>query len=246
MRNAALAVLLASSTLLAQRNVTSPSGYGRILFPGGGPATFNGGGNGAVAQGPVPSPYGRTLFPGGTGPGGPVPAVLRGPRNNFATVLPGTPFPPVGHPNHGTGVVAYPIFVNGGGYYQYDPPQAQFVNNYVPSGPDSGQQDSPVVIVNQYFRDDRPVSDPQSAVAPAPAASVNAAPVKNTPEAPIFLIAMKDHTIYAASAYWVEDNTLNYVTIQGNENRVSMDLIDRDLSRRLNRDRSVSFGLPLQ
>ena len=60
----------------------------------------------------------------------------------------------------------------------------------------------------------------------------------------IFLIAMKDHTIYAASAYWVEDGTLNYVTIQGSQNSASMDLVDRDLSRRLNRDRKVAFGLP--
>jgi hypothetical protein len=55
---------------------------------------------------------------------------------------------------------------------------------------------------------------------------------------------MKDTTIYAASSYWVEANTLNYITLQGNQNQVSMDLVDRDLSRRLNRDRSVAFGLP--
>jgi hypothetical protein len=37
---------------------------------------------------------------------------------------------------------------------------------------------------------------------------------------------------------------LSYVTIQGDQNSVSMDLVDRDLSQRLNRDRHVAFGLP--
>ena len=36
MRSAAI-LLLVSSGLWAQRNVTSPAGFGRILYPGGGP-----------------------------------------------------------------------------------------------------------------------------------------------------------------------------------------------------------------
>jgi hypothetical protein len=60
----------------------------------------------------------------------------------------------------------------------------------------------------------------------------------------VFLIAMKDHTIYAANSYWVENNTLNYITIQGDQNSASLDLVDRELSQRLNRDRKVGFGLP--
>jgi hypothetical protein len=141
--------------------------------------------------------------------------------------------------------VSYPY--GDGGYYGYEPPQAQFINNYTPSAnfgnPNSGQ-DQPVVIVNQYFRPDQAPAvsstapDPTN-VAPAPTVSAN-----NKPDQPYFLIAMKDTTIYAASAYWVENNTLNYVTLQGNENRVSLDLVDRELSSRLNRDRSVAFGLP--
>ena len=59
-----------------------------------------------------------------------------------------------------------------------------------------------------------------------------------------YLIAFKDHTIYAALAYWVEGNTLHYVTNQNTHNQVSLDLVDRELSSRLNRERSVDFRLP--
>ena len=48
----------------------------------------------------------------------------------------------------------------------------------------------------------------------------------------------------APECWSVEDGTLNYVTIQGDQNSVSLDLVDRELSQRLNRDRRVAFGLP--
>lgn len=60
----------------------------------------------------------------------------------------------------------------------------------------------------------------------------------------IFLIAMKDHTIYPAIAYWVEEDTLNYITEQGVRNRVSLDLVDRNFSTQLNNERNIDFGLP--
>jgi hypothetical protein len=142
-------------------------------------------------------------------------------------------------------VIPYPVYFNGGNYIQYDPPQAQLAKDYAPN---PGQQDaSPVVIVNQYFRPDVPAPAQVVQAPPVVAAVVADAPVAaaSRENEIIFLIAMKDHTIYAASAYWVEDGTLNYLTIQGSQNSASMDLVDRDLSRRLNRDRSVAFGLPL-
>ena len=63
-------------------------------------------------------------------------------------------------------------------------------------------------------------------------------------ENPTYLIAFTDHTIYAAVAYWLEGNTLHYVTNQNTHNQVSLDLVDRELSNRLNRERSVDFRLP--
>jgi hypothetical protein len=62
--------------------------------------------------------------------------------------------------------------------------------------------------------------------------------------APFFLIALKDKTINAATSYWVDGLMLNYVTLQGVHVIVRLDLVDRDLSRDLNRQRSVEFRLP--
>lgn len=77
-----------------------------------------------------------------------------------------------------------------------------------------------------------PDSGDDSAVQPAPAPQV------------LFLIAMKDHTIYPAVAYWVQDGTLNYITLQGVHNRVSLGLVDRDFSVQLNKERNMDFALP--
>ncbi len=71
-----------------------------------------------------------------------------------------------------------------------------------------------------------------------------AEPAPRVEENQTYLIAFKDHTIYAALAYWVEDGTLHYVTNQNTHNQVSLDLVDRELSDRLNRERSVDFRLP--
>jgi hypothetical protein len=59
-----------------------------------------------------------------------------------------------------------------------------------------------------------------------------------------YLIAMKDHMIYPALAYWIEKDTLTYLTIQGTRNHVSLSLVDRDLSLRLNNDPRLGFTLP--
>jgi hypothetical protein len=217
-----MAILLASPALFAQRaSGTSPSPFGRILFPGG---------TSSAPAGTSGTPFGRILFPG-TG----APAVTRNVQS--------APAPPARHPGHGGGtLIPYPVYFGGNNYVQYDPPQAPLASDY---SVNSGQPDAtPVVIVNQYFRPDAPppvAGYTQPTSLPVQESRVTA---ENQDKETIFLIAMKDHTIYAAKAYWVEENTLNYVTIQGSQNSASMDLVDRDLSRRLNRDRQVAFGLP--
>ena len=59
-----------------------------------------------------------------------------------------------------------------------------------------------------------------------------------------YLIAFKDHSIYSAFAYWVEGDTLHYVTPQRVHNQASLSLLDRDLTEKLNRDRSMQVKLP--
>ena len=55
---------------------------------------------------------------------------------------------------------------------------------------------------------------------------------------------MKDHSIFAGVAYWIEGDTLNYVTAQGGRNSVTLDLIDREFTKQLNDERHVEFSLP--
>ena len=149
-----------------------------------------------------------------------------------------------------TGAVIYvPYAVGGyyGGYYYGDQGMQP-----APGGYPQQQYMGPQVIINQNFAPDvaRPivreyVSDANGGIRVYGPQSPVAEP--ETPvaeESPTFLIAFKDHTIYAAIAYWVEGDTLHYVTNQSTHNQVSLDLVDRELSDRLNRERQVDFRLP--
>ena len=60
----------------------------------------------------------------------------------------------------------------------------------------------------------------------------------------IYLIAFRDHTIVQALGYWMEGSTLHYVSAEQTLNQVSIDLVDRDLSQRLNDERGLDFRLP--
>jgi hypothetical protein len=56
-------------------------------------------------------------------------------------------------------------------------------------------------------------------------------------------IALKDSRVYTAVAYWVQGETLHYITPGGIHNQVSLDLVDRKLSARLNAGRLVELAL---
>ncbi|MEQ1886977.1 MAG: hypothetical protein ABL967_18085 [Bryobacteraceae bacterium] len=149
-----------------------------------------------------------------------------------------------------------PIF---GGYNPgvYSQPNSGYVAVYPDGQPLTPT--SPTVIINQNFQPEtvRPVlhdytnvqlpepgrgSAPQNEARPAQPPQ----PAGGNVEATIYLIAMKDHTIYPALAYWVENDTLHYVTMNGSPNRVSLSLVDRDLSIRLNDERGLPFRVPQQ
>jgi hypothetical protein len=186
--------------------------------------------------------FGRTIYPG-TG----APAAIRGPGGRGPLYIPPAP----AHPLHGRSIIVpYPVYY-GGGYYPYDAPQALAAQD-VPA--DYGQggypQQSPVVIINQSYQPDvvNPVLRDYSNT-PLPEAVPQQNPqfepsVANSDEPTIYLIAMKDRTIYATIAYWVDGETLNYITREGSPNRVSLDLVDRDFSKQLNEERHVEFKLP--
>lgn len=77
----------------------------------------------------------------------------------------------------------------------------------------------------------------QASQAPKPATGEAQAPSP-------FFIALKDKTINAATSYWVDGPMLNYVTLEGVHVIVRLDLVDRALSRDLNRPRIAEFRLP--
>ncbi len=72
------------------------------------------------------------------------------------------------------------------------------------------------------------------AAAPATKAAVNALP----PEPPLtnyLLVAYKDHRVYTVDSYWLEGETLHYVTTEKLHNQAAVSLIDFAFMDRLNR-----------
>jgi hypothetical protein len=155
----------------------------------------------------------------------------------------------VPHRSHGIAVaVPYPVFY-GGGYYDYDAPTAPMAGYSQPGYQGTGYDQMtqpPVVIINQYFRPDAAnpvIRDYSNVPLPEPQQVTDQASTTADQQV-MFLIALKDHTIFPAIAYWVEADTLNYITVQGAKNSVSLDLVDRDFSKQINKERKVEFGLP--
>jgi hypothetical protein len=60
-----------------------------------------------------------------------------------------------------------------------------------------------------------------------------------------YLIAYKNHTVYPALSYWIDGQTLHYVTTDNAENQASMAFIDVAQTTKLNSDRAVPFIAPV-
>jgi hypothetical protein len=54
---------------------------------------------------------------------------------------------------------------------------------------------------------------------------------------------MKDHTIISARGYWVQGDTLTYITPQGARKRISLTMVDEQVSKELNDEHNVDFDL---
>ena len=159
-----------------------------------------------------------------------------------------------------TVLVPYPVYGGGGYTVVHNPPPGQYdpiFGAYNPGAMAAAdfQQPSPTVIINQDFHTETispvmrdytnsplPAPGPQYQQPPAPSAPQAA--IQQNADSPLILIAMKDHTIYPARAYWVEGSTMNYVTVDGVVNHVTLDQIDRELSLKLNSERGLNFRLP--
>jgi hypothetical protein len=141
----------------------------------------------------------------------------------------------------GGGILAYPI-IGGYGYggdngnsYQQPAPNITIV---MPP-----QQTGPAVTINQGAP---PAGD--SAAPSGGNVQSYQAPTEERPEPSddqvLFFIALKDSSVYTAVAYWIEDGTLHYITPRGKHNQVSLGLVDRETSAKLNQGRKVEFRLP--
>jgi hypothetical protein len=233
-----------------------------VMVAGTAAAQFRGGrGFGGRTYG-SPSGFGNILFPG-TGTAPPIRHNMGIPRSTFAQRLGATitggdygglGFGAKGHHQP----LVYPVYYGGYGYdYGYGPMGQQPVT--VVSQP---PQQQPTVIINQYYTPDTAKPEIRD-YTNAPRQDGNSygvreyhAPAPSNPEPRneqtslvadqkpnIYLIAYRDGSIRGTLAYWIEGDTLHYITTQGSHNKASLDLIDASFSEQLNRERNIEFSL---
>lgn len=130
---------------------------------------------------------------------------------------------------YGAGYYAPPAYGSGytdPGYGYAAPPPPDQPMDY---GPDGGQPAPPP-----------PADDNSLQVYQAPAPTPQEAAMS---EGRYYLIAYKDHSVYTALAFWMENGVLNYVTPQNTHNQVSLDRLDLDLTKQLNARRGMPFNI---
>jgi hypothetical protein len=228
-----------------------PTGGGLVGNPYGnlGPTPFS---NGTYGAG-----FGSVVFPSGIRSYGSVGS----PIYSSQPVLGGRPGGFIGGGFIGsparTAIYPVPVFV-GGGYYGTG-------NGYQDQPVTVINQQPPTIIINQAYEPDSPArpvmrvygngadSSVNTIQVPAPsypegrplaaATDLGNDSVNPTDEPTVYLIALKDGTIYASYAFWAEHDTLHYITPGHAHNQVSLDQVDMTLSRRLNRERKLEFNL---
>jgi hypothetical protein len=195
----------------------------------------------AFAQRPTAGGMGSVLFPGTGGP----PRTPAGPTTGRGSVIApggnfrgGAPSLPVAHPQHHRAVIVpYPVYYGPATYAippaQYGPGVADA--QYPPDQP-------PVLIMNQAYRPEvaNPVIRDYTNVPLRESAPQ--APADDTPS--YYLIALKDHSIQTAIAYWVLDDTLSWISLQDEQKKIPLSEVDTDFTKQLNRERRIEFKLP--
>jgi len=130
-----------------------------------------------------------------------------------------------------------------------------YVAYYVPADPQQQQQQ----VVEQPVAE-QPVDPPPSTITtytgydqtptPPPAPPPPPTPVADPPAeraaattTSYTLLVFKDHSIFAATDYWVENNRLSYVTSFGKSSSIALDQLDLEFTLKLNNERNVKFEL---
>ena len=143
-------------------------------------------------------------------------------------------------------VYAYPVYVPYGGYVggyydnSYAPPApavpdgySQQPNMYMGYPPPAYPAYPPDTAQSRTYVN--PNVDPD-ADGPPPLQPDNSASNH-------YLIAINDHNIFAAVAYYVDGDTLHYFTEGNVHNQISISAIDRELTARLNRESGKTVDL---
>jgi hypothetical protein len=138
----------------------------------------------------------------------------------------------------------FPIYIGGAYVPAYSSGYAQDYSSQTQLNPQQQYAPAPPVVINQYFGPAAPAEPVTSFYQPSAGRPSAAQDEISTPEqGRNYLLAFKDHSVYSALAYWVEDKTLHYVTPQNTHNQASLDLVDVEFTKQLNQDRAVPFSI---
>jgi hypothetical protein len=219
---------------------------------------------GPAMQAPVGSyRFGNILFPGGA------PPHTQTHAHRLGGTIAGNPAAIVGAPSRGHGrgfpqrnrtiVVPYAVPVYYGDPYAYAEPQpSPNVTVVIP------QQPTPSVVINHNYTPEtaKPVlreyssettesgglriyegsgKKPEENKAQAAPAVKQQAQGSDKPT--IYLIALKDSTVRQAIGYWVEGDSLRYVSPQSTIQQVPLEQVDKEISQQLNAERNLEFDL---
>lgn len=144
------------------------------------------------------------------------------------------------------GSYAYPVYIPG---YADSVTANPYVGN---PGDQQFQSDRPPVVIQNFYpstfvppqqgqQQMGPDDNMQTYVAPSQAPIMQSPADTAVNSGNYYLIAYKDHHIYSALAYWMEGNTVHYVTTQNTHNQVPLDAVDIELTKRLNQDRNITL-----
>lgn len=231
----ALAAVLAVAACAFAQHASSGSGHAAVSKVQ--PAIRAQSAAPATSGNHIVNPSAGVTYPGtGVNPGPASPTTPRKPyyggRNGYRRYGAGSvpyyyAYPVIvgGYGDYGYSGYADPAYTDNGGAYATDPPpppQVIMNDNYVP------ERANPVM---------RDYTGDSSGVQVYDAPGREPASNSNDDGTDYYLIAFKDHSIYSAFAYWVDGDTLHYVTPQRVHNQVSVALVDRELTDKLNRGR---------
>ncbi len=207
--------------------------FGNAVFPGG-----------TSALPGITRSFGNAAFPSGAGfPRLVIPGAVTDPtflgRRGAAGVGRGVNGR-FGSRNNNGALVPYAVPVYAGGFYD---------NPYLTDGaapPPPQPQQPNVVVVYPAMQQPlvMPPPDGYASAGPSNSPTQPASAEPAPPEAEHYLLAFKDHTIYSAVAFWVEGDTLHYFTSGNTHNQVSLSMVDKPLTERLNRESGIDLRLP--